>query len=85
MTPAEIEQAVFELEEVRIVIRAPVKSQLGDFLYARQAANNASILEWLNQRIKPLVLDHSVVVVDGTGTLPNSRTSMATLRQSYMR
>jgi hypothetical protein len=85
MTPTEIEQAVFELEEVRIVIRAPIKARLGDFLYARQAANNASISEWLNQRIKPLVPDHTVVVVDGTGTLPNSRTSMATLRQSYVR
>ncbi len=85
MTPAEIEQAVFELEEVRIVIRAPIKARLGDFSYSRQAANNASIAEWLNQRIKPLILDHSVVVVDGTGILRNGRTNMATLRQSYVR
>jgi hypothetical protein len=85
MTPAEIEHAVFELEEVRIVIRAPVREGLSDFDYDRKAAGNTSITDWLDQRIKPLIGQHQVVVVDGTGALPHGRTKMDRLRDSYSR
>jgi hypothetical protein len=83
VTPAEIEQAVFDLEEVRIVIRAPKREALNDFDYDRKAAGNTSITDWLDQRIRPLVGDHQVVVVDGTGALPHGRTKMDKLRASY--
>ncbi|MGA8611012.1 MAG: hypothetical protein WB760_04735 [Xanthobacteraceae bacterium] len=85
MTPAEIEQAVFDLEEVRIVIRAPVREKLDDFDYDRKAAGTTSITDWLDQRIKPLLGPHQVVVVDGTGALPHGRTKMDKLRDSYVR
>jgi hypothetical protein len=83
MKPTEIEQAVFDLEEVRIVIRAPLKEDLGDFDYDRKAAGNTSISDWLEQRIKPLINGHSVVVIDGTGALPHGRTRMEKLRETY--
>ena len=83
MTPWEIEQAVFELEEIRIVIRADTTKQLGAYQYARKAAENASISEWLEQRIKPIIMGNSVVVVDGNGNVPHGRTRLSTLRASY--
>ena len=85
MKPTEIEQAVFDLEEVRIVIRAPVRDELGDFQYDRKAAGNTSISDWLEQRIKPIVDGRAVVVVDGNGTLPHGRTEMERLRETYGR
>lgn len=85
MTPSEIEQAVFDLEEVRIVIRASVREHLGDFDYDRKAAGNSSVTDWLDQRIRPLIGAFTVVVVDGTGALPHGRTKMETLRASYGR
>jgi hypothetical protein len=85
MTASEIEQAVFDLEEIRIVIRSPSREQLGDFVYSRKAAGSASITEWLDQRILPVVNGHSVVVVDGTGALPHGRTKLEKLRDSYER
>jgi hypothetical protein len=85
MKPAEIEQAVFDLEEVRIVIRADVRAELGDFTYDRRAAGNASISDWLDQRIRPLIGKHGVVVIDGSGALPHGRTKMEKLRESYVR
>jgi hypothetical protein len=85
MTPAEIEQAVFDLEEVRMVIRAPIREQLEDFDYDRKAAGNTSITDWLDQRIKPLIGSFQVAVVDGTGALPHGRTRMDKLRDSYAR
>ena len=83
MTPLEIEQAVYELEEIRIVIRAGVREVMDDFVYERKAAANTSITEWLEQRIVPIVGRYPVVVVDGTGALPHGRTKLEKLRESY--
>ncbi|MCG5245984.1 hypothetical protein [Methylorubrum extorquens] len=84
MSPLELEQAVLDLEEVRIVVRAPLNAQLGDYEYTRKAAGTASISEWLEQRITPLVGNHPVAVVDGSGVSPNRRTRMATIRATYV-
>ena len=83
MTPAEIEQAVLGMDEVRIVIRAPANARLGDYSYKRKAADNASVTEWLDQRIRPIASGHEVVVIDGNGASPHGRTKLATLRASY--
>lgn len=85
MRPAEFEQAVFDLEEVRIVIRSPRREDLQDYLYDRKAAGNSNIKEWLEQRVMPKINGADVVVVDGTGALPHGRTRMDTLRASYAR
>jgi hypothetical protein len=85
MRPAELEQAVFELEEVRIVVRATASADLGDYSYERKAAGSASISEWLEQRVKPCTDGFPVVVIDGSGALPHGRTKMSRLRASYER
>jgi hypothetical protein len=85
VTASEIEQAVFDLEEIRIVIRASLRTQLGDFNYSRKAAGNSSITEWLEQRIHPIITGNQVVVVDGSGALPHGRTKLEKLRASYER
>jgi hypothetical protein len=85
MRPVEFEQAVFDLEEVRIVVRADPNADLGDFEYDRKAASNASITDWLEQRIYPLTGEYYVVVVDGSGARPHGRTKMEKLRSSYAR
>ena len=83
MKPADLEQAVFDLEEVRIVIRSPLNQELGDYQYDRKAAGNTSITDWLEQRIRPLLDGKAVVVIDGSGALPHGRTKMDKLRASY--
>lgn len=85
MTPREIEQAVFELEQVRIAIQAPTKTPMGDYSFQRKAAGSATILEWLQQRVFPIVGGYGVTVIDGTGAIPNGRTKMETLREGYGR
>jgi hypothetical protein len=85
MTAAEIEQAVYEREEVRIVIRAPSRAVLGDYTNVRAAPGTASVAEWLAQRILPQMVGQEVVVIDGNGAIPHGRTRMATLRASYER
>ena len=85
MTAAEIEQAVYDLEEVRIVIRAPARAPMGDYTNVRAAPGTASVAEWLAQRILPLTGGNEVLVIDGNGAIPHGRTRMATLRASYER
>lgn len=81
----EIEQAVFEREEVRIVIRAAWNEQLGNYSYQRAAPGTCSVTEWLQQRIYPAINGREVVVIDGNGAIPHGRTRMSTLRASYER
>lgn len=84
MGPVDLEQAILDLEEVRIVIRAPLNTQFGFYAYARKAAGTTSIAEWLEQRVLPITGGHPVAVVDGQGVSPNRRTRMSTIRASYV-
>lgn len=83
MRAVEIEEAVFALEEVRIVIRCNPRADLGDYQYTRRAAGNSSVTEWLEQRIVPIVDGHQVVVINGQGEIPHGRTRMERLRSTY--
>lgn len=83
MQVIDFEQKVFELEGVRIVIRAPRNADVGEYGYKKSYPQNNSIREWLDTRVFDKVEDYDVVVVDGTGALPNRKTHMATLRDSY--
>jgi hypothetical protein len=81
----EFEQTVLKFEEIRIVIRAPWQTQVGDYDYIRQAYGTTSVTEWLATRISERLNGHEVVVIDGYGATPNGRTRMATLRETYER
>ena len=81
---AAFESKVFELEEVRIVVRADPNAMVDDYDFQRGASAGTSITKWLDNRIKPLIDGYPVVVVDGEGSIPNGRTHMANLRRSYI-
>lgn len=81
----EFEQAVYDREEVRIVVRAPAGTKLGSYSYQRAASGSTSVSQWLQQRISHALGNHEVVVLDGNGAIPHGRTRMATLRSSYER
>lgn len=83
MSPVDLEDEVFEREGIRIIVRAPKATQLGDFAYARKAAGGATVAHWLGQRIIPLLAGHEVVVVNGAGERPHGKTTLQKLRDSY--
>jgi hypothetical protein len=83
MNALEFEQAVFSLDQIRIVIRAKTGAELKPYKFVRKATDSASLSEWLDQRIMPLVGDHQVVVVDGSGVSPHGRTKIEKIRASY--
>lgn len=81
----EFEQRVYDLEEVRLVIRAAPNEEIGDYNYTRCAPSTTSVSEWLRQRVIDAVGGNEVSVVDGNGAYPHGRTRMSTLRSTYER
>ena len=79
----EFENAVWETEGVRIVIRAPVNQQVEDYDQQRRAIQTWSIQEFLNQRIVDRIGNRQVEVVNGAGRIPRRHTRMRTIRRSY--
>jgi hypothetical protein len=83
-TIGQFELAVLSLEEVRVVVRGPSTAKVKGYDYERSAAGNTSITSWIATRIKPLIGDFEVVVVDGSGVVPHGRTKLSNLRDSYI-
>jgi hypothetical protein len=83
MNIVEFEQKIFELEGVRIIVRAESSEQLGDYSYQKKYDQGNSINDWLKSRVLDKVGAFDVVVVDGSGALPNRKTHMGRLRDSY--
>lgn len=80
---AEFEAKVLEKEEVVIKIRAPANTQVIDFGYDRKAAGSTSVTDWLENRIKPLIMNNEIVIIAGDYASPHGRTKLETLRATY--
>ncbi len=87
MRVRELEDEVFNKDEIRIVVRLPRIQDVGEYAYERKAADNTTITEWLEQRIMPLLGENRVrvEVVDGYGAIPHGNTRLSVVRGSYWR
>ncbi|WP_213761830.1 hypothetical protein [Caballeronia sp. dw_19] len=84
ITVAEFEKKVLAMEEIVVIVRAPAGAQVDDYAYKRKATDGDSVTDWLERRIKPLVGDHQVAIVDGAyAQQPHGRTKLGTLRNGY--
>lgn len=79
----EFEKAVWEIDKIRIRIRAPVGKQIGDYGYRNWAAQTTSVTNWLATRITPKLNGHEVSVIAGDFSEPHGATYLKTLRASY--
>ena len=84
MNVLEFEEAVWQLEEVLIRIRAPARESVGNYDFERQAGRNMSVTNWINGRLRPRLRHLEVSIIDGNYTHPHGRTKMRTLRASYV-
>lgn len=78
-----LEALVFEKEDIRIVVRAPIRTTVKDFTFERRAADSTSVEDWLNSRIRPLIGDYEVVVVPGNAFNVHPRSTLSLIRNSY--
>ena len=80
----ELEQQIFDKEEIRVVIRAQKDTTFKGYPYSKKAAVNTSITDWAATRLKPLVGEHEVEVIDGSGRSPHGLTHIEKVRRSYI-
>lgn len=85
VTATDLERQIFELEEIRVVIRSKKNTEFDAYEYSRKAATNTSITEWYNTRLKPLLGDCDADIIDGNGNNPHGRTNIENVRNSYIR
>ena len=79
----EFEDAVWNREGVRIVIRANSDTQVEEYGYANAAPRTWSVSELIRNRISSLVDDEEVVAIRGDGTRAYGNTTLRRLRESY--
>jgi len=77
------EEKVWEVDQIRVVIRASWNTEIGDFDWKNKAADNSSVTNWLNNRIFPKIANLSAIVIEGTGQQPHGRKSLEKVRNSY--
>lgn len=83
MTVKQFEAAVWDVEGIRVVVRALGGTTVGDYNYANAASAASSISDWLKTRVTPKLATHEVVVINGDGLPPHGRTSLDKVRKSY--
>jgi len=80
---SELERKIFEREEVRVIIRKSKEDKVSNYPYERKASVTTSITDLIDNRIKPLIGNAEVIVVNGEGLQPHGRTKVETVRNSY--
>ncbi|PHR19263.1 MAG: hypothetical protein COA37_17690 [Hoeflea sp.] len=83
ITVREFEEKVLAIEEIAILLRASTNELVEDYTYQKKASREASVTEWLDTRIKPLIGDIQPAVIDGEYRQPHGRTRLERLRNSY--
>lgn len=78
------ERVLFELEEVRVVIRAERNHQVSPYMYERQVGDDRPVRN-LIARIKQCVKDLEFEIIQGDGTsVINPSTNLGRIRNSYV-
>ena len=85
MNVKEFEDAVWATEGIRIAIRATANREVENYDYKQAAPHSWRTSELLQGRIRPLVGDLEVVVIQGNGEQPRGNVILRTLRASYHR
>ena len=83
VSTTELERQIFEKEEIKVVIRATREETFPSYPYQRKMSQNATVTEWMDSRLKPLLGNTEFEIVRGDGNSPHGRSKMETVRNSY--
>ena len=83
MTIWEFEQAIWELEGVRVVVRVSNATKVDEYPYQNAAKASWTLTSWLNSRVIPQLNGEDIVVIGGDGESPNGNTQLVNVRRSY--
>jgi hypothetical protein len=79
----EFEDKVWEIDRIRIVVRAPTTADVSDYTKTNAANEGISIAKYLETRIEPCIGRFEVTVLSGDGEFLNKKSHVGTVRQSY--
>ena len=79
----EFEEKVWEIEGIRIVVRASSEIEVSDYDYQNAAQDNWRITQLLEGRIQPNLEDMEILVLQGDGEQPHGSVILRTIRKSY--
>jgi hypothetical protein len=80
---SEFEKRVWEVDHLRLVIRAPATAVVQDFVRVNAADQGMRLTEYLSTRIKPLIGPYEAAVVRGDGAPTHGGAVLRTLRETY--
>ena len=83
MNAWEFEEAVWNLEGIRIVVRVPYGAGVKDYDYEKAAKGNQTLSAFIGLRILPYVGDKDVMAINGSGQIVHGGTHLETVRRSY--
>ena len=83
MTVEEFEARVWEVEDIRIVIRAPAGEEVDDYGYENAREANHTLAALIDQRIRPCIGDREVIAINGSVQRVHRGTRLRTIRTSY--
>ncbi len=82
-TVGKFENRVWELERIRIVIRADCREEVGQYGFRYKATRKTTVAKFVEDRIMGSVGEFSVDVIDGSGCIPDGNAPVGTVRDSY--
>ena len=83
MKVREFEQRVWELEGLRIVVRANRNDEVEEYDYRNAANANWRTAEFVENRIARRIDGREVTVIQGDGNITHGNTLLYALRDSY--
>jgi hypothetical protein len=85
MHVCEFEQKVWEIDRLRVIIRAGHSEVIEDFDWVNAAEQNHTLVAYANLRIIPKVGERQYLFINGRGSEPNGEVLVRDLRASYLR
>jgi len=67
MTVQDLEDKVWSMDGIRVVIRAAANTKVKDYTHKNAAQGNWRITQFLDKRIYPLLKGQEVIVLEGNG------------------
>lgn len=83
MKVSEFEKKIWEVDQIRVVIRASKDTMVGDFTQINALDEGKTLSEYEDTRIIPRANGLEYEFVDGKGQIPRKSTKLKTLRASY--
>lgn len=79
----EFEEKVWEVEGIRIVIRAASEENVSNYTFKNSAQEGWRVTQLIEKRIQPKIGDYEAIIIQGDGEQPHGRVILRTVRRTY--